>query len=265
MRYAYLTEMGRVRDNNEDSCHADGRIFIVADGMGGHRAGEVASSAAIEEFLRFERDNRELDPLERMRGGILSANGELYRMARNDPGLEGMGTTFTGALLEKELFLGHVGDSRAYLWREGGLRILTRDHSLVERMVSEGYISRLEARVHPQRNIILRALGVVDDLEVDLKKVVFIPGDRMLLCSDGLTALVEDDDLEAILYGNDDPDECCLKLVDAANERGGADNITVIVIDFEESDSGGGRVGSRKRAWWKRPFKTDGLGSGLES
>jgi serine/threonine protein phosphatase PrpC len=256
VRYAALTETGKVRDNNEDAYHADGRIFIVADGMGGHRAGEVASSSAIEEFLRFERENPHLNPKQRMREGILSANRMLFAMAQDDPGLEGMGTTFTGVLIEKGVYLGHVGDSRAYLWRKGGLRLLTRDHSLVERMVSQGYISRVEARFHPQRNIILRALGVADGLEVDLESLSVTPGDRMLICSDGLTGFVEDDDLEVIVSGVDDPEECCRRLVDTANERGGADNITVILIAFEEFESGGISLDGRDRKTWLRwPFR----------
>lgn len=256
MRYAALSETGKVRDNNEDAYHADGRIFIVADGMGGHRAGEVASSSAIEEFLRFERENTHLHPSERMREGILSANRMLFAMAQDDPGLEGMGTTFTGILIEKGVYLGHVGDSRAYLWRQGGLRLVTRDHSLVERMVSQGYISRIEARFHPQRNIILRALGVADGLEVDLESLSVYPGDRMLICSDGLTGFVEDGDLEDIISGVDDPEECCRRLVDAANERGGADNITVILIAFEDFESDGISVDGRERkAWLRSPFR----------
>jgi serine/threonine protein phosphatase PrpC len=255
VRYAALTETGKVRDNNEDSLHADGRVFIVADGMGGHRAGEVASAAAIEEFLRFEEENRGLNPLERIKRGILSANRELFRMARSDPGLEGMGTTFTCVLLEKELFLGHVGDSRAYLMREGSLRPMTRDHSLVEQMVDKGYISRFEARTHPQRNIILRALGVNEKLEVDLENMAVIPRDRILLCSDGLTGFVEDRDLEAIISECEDPEICCRVMVDTANERGGADNITVIVIDFEDYGSGGGpREGGKRKGWWGSLF-----------
>jgi PPM family protein phosphatase len=256
VHYAALTETGKVRDNNEDSFHADGRLFIVADGMGGHRAGEVASAAAIEEFLRFEGENRDQDPLERIEGGVLSANRALYHMALDDSGLRGMGTTFTGALLERWLYLGHVGDSRAYLWRNGSLRLLTRDHSLVEQMVVDGYISRLEARTHPQRNIILKALGVSDILEIDLESVAIIPGDRVLLCSDGLTGFVEDTDLEAIISENDDPEVCCRELVDAANQGGGADNITVIMIDFGDYSSGGEPPGSHARkGWWSSLFK----------
>lgn len=252
MRYAALTDTGKVRENNEDSCCGDGRIFIVADGMGGHRAGEVASASAIEVFLGFEKENRGLDPLERMREGILAANHELYERAQNDPLLEGMGTTFTGVLVEEGLFLGHVGDSRAYLWREGELSQLTRDHSLVEQMVREGYITRAEVRKHPQRNIILRALGVSGELEVDLDSLVTIPGDRILLCSDGLTGSLEDEEIGTIISEHGDLDECCRGLVDAANDRGGMDNITVVVIDFEgKRDSRKARERRTKKKRWR--------------
>jgi serine/threonine protein phosphatase PrpC len=250
--YAALSETGKVRDKNEDAYHADGRIFIVADGMGGHRAGEVASAGAIEEFLRFERENRDMYPLERMRGGIFAANRLLYGMALKDPDLRGMGTTFTGVLAEKGLFLGHVGDSRAYLFSKDGLRLLTRDHSLVERMVREGRISREEARAHPQRNVILRALGVADELEVDLASPAVMPGDRMLLCSDGLTGFVEDDDLESVISSIDDLEECCRELTNEANRSGGADNITVILIQFEENLSGGGSSAEGVKKRWLR-------------
>ncbi|MBN2025557.1 MAG: Stp1/IreP family PP2C-type Ser/Thr phosphatase [Actinobacteria bacterium] len=253
MRYAALSETGKVRVRNEDSYCADGHVFIVADGMGGHRAGEVASATAIEEFVRFEENNGEIPPLERIRGGIQAANLALMRMAGDDPELEGMGTTFTMVLVEGDLYLGHVGDSRAYIWRKGALRPLTRDHSLVQRMVSEGYISPGEARVHPQRNIILRALGVSGELEVDLDIVDTAPGDRLLLCSDGLSGFVEDAELEAIVSLASEPEECCRRLVDAALERGGIDNITVIVIDLEdESERGGGAGPVAKRTWWRK-------------
>ena len=254
MRYASLSEKGQVRDNNEDSCFCDGRVFVVADGMGGHRGGEVASSTAIETFLRFEKDHRGLDPQNRIREGILAANLELYEQAQSDPRLEGMGTTFTCALLGEEVYLGHVGDSRAYLWREGKLTLLTRDHSLVERMVREGYITRSEARNHPQRNIILRALGVSDDLEVDLDSFAALPQDRLLLCSDGLTGTLKDEDINHIITGVVEPDECCRHLVDAANDRGGFDNITVVLIDFEGGETREATRAERKkkkRRWWR--------------
>ena len=257
MRYAALSDTGRVRLNNEDSYHADGRVFIVADGMGGHRAGEVASAVAIEEFLRYERERRGEEPLQRLRGGISAANRALYGMVRGDPVLEGMGTTFTAALVEGGVYLGHVGDSRAYLWRGGELRVLTSDHTLVERMVREGFISPGEALVHPQRNIILRALGVSEKLEVDLRSLDVLAGDRLLLCSDGLTGSLGDAELQSIISRYGDVEERCRRLVDAANQRGGMDNITVIMVDFEGDPgatppAGGGGKRARRRRLFRR-------------
>ncbi|MEW6555412.1 MAG: Stp1/IreP family PP2C-type Ser/Thr phosphatase [Actinomycetota bacterium] len=253
MRYAALSDTGRVRENNEDSYHADGRIFIVADGMGGHRAGEVASAAAIKEFLGFEAQHRGEEPLGRLRGGMRAANDALYRMADEDRDLEGMGTTFTVVLVEGGLFLGHVGDSRAYIWREGRMRPMTRDHSLVERMVDEGHLSPRDARTHPQRNVILRALGVERELEIDLDTVDAVPGDRLLLCSDGLSGMLEDAEIESIISGEAEPEEGCRRLVEAANTRGGMDNTTVIVVHLEgEVETAAVTGAAAKRTWWSR-------------
>lgn len=256
MRYAALSETGRGREQNEDSYRADGRIFIVADGMGGHRAGEVASSGAIEEFMRFERENHAMGPLDRIIGAMLSANERLYNMALTDPGLAGMGTTFTVTIYEQELYLGHVGDSRAYLFRDGGLAMLTRDHSLVEQMVREGYISRREARTHPQRNVILRALGVSDDLEMDLDSMTVLAGDWLLLCSDGLSGVLEDEEIVAFLSDLDEPERGCRELMNAAKDRGGTDDITAVLINFDENLSPSPASlamdqGKVKKAWWK--------------
>ncbi len=252
MRYAVLSDKGRVRENNEDSYHADGRVFIVADGMGGHRAGEVASAAAIAEFLAYETQHRREPPLERLRGGMRSANHSLYRMADDDRELEGMGTTFTALVVEGGLFVGHVGDSRAYIWRDGRLRSMTRDHSLVERMVDEGQLSPRDARTHPQRNVILRALGVARELEIDLDTVDALPGDRLLLCSDGLSGMLEDGEIESIISEETEPEESCRNLVDAANERGGMDNITVIVVHLgPEVEASTVADTVAKQTWWR--------------
>ncbi len=260
MRYAALSETGKVRESNEDSFHADGRVFAVADGMGGHRAGEVASAAAIEEFLRFDAENRGAPPRERMLKGIQAANLALYRMARNDPEMEGMGTTFTAVVVEEGLHLGHVGDSRAYMWREGVLRPLTRDHSLVERMVREGRLSPGEARIHPRRNVILRALGVSKELEVDMDTVDAAPGDRVLLCSDGLTGPLEDRELQEIVSLETGPEERARLLVDAANRRGGMDNITVVMIDLEDGDVPVAEADPAARRPWRRALFGRGAG-----
>jgi serine/threonine protein phosphatase PrpC len=249
--YAGVSETGTEREHNEDSWHADGRIFIVADGMGGHRAGEVASSAAIEEFMRFERENRGVEPLDRIRDGILAANRRLYEMSLRDSALEGMGTTFTIALYEEEVFLGHVGDTRAYLLRDGELSMLTRDHSLVEQMVSEGYISRREARVHPQRNVILRALGVSEDLEIDLDSLAPTAGDRIILCSDGLSGVLEDREIAYIASSERDPEAACRRLVRSSKERGATDDVTAVLLEIDRSPAGQRDGEKGKKAWWR--------------
>jgi len=260
MRYAALSDVGKVRERNEDFYHADGRLFIVADGMGGHQAGDVASSAAVEEFLRCEKESRGVDPLRRLRGCLQAANRVILKMAEKDPGLRGMGTTFTVLLLEDGAYLGHVGDSRAYVLRGGTLNPLTRDHSLVEKMVREGFLTAREARRHPKRNIILRALGLSADLAADLVRVEVMPGDRILLCTDGLTSQLEDDQLARLLLEEEDPEACARKLVEAANALGGEDNVTVILVDLEEGDGcvfpAKGAVSRREEKnpvarWWR--------------
>lgn len=261
MRYAALSDVGRVRENNEDAFHADGRLFIVADGMGGHRAGEVASSVAVEEFLSYERENRRVEPLQRLKKGIQAANRAVLSMASEDRSLKGMGTTFTVLLLEKGAYLGHVGDSRAYLLREGKINLLTRDHSLVEKMVREGYLSPREAREHPKRNIILRALGMSGEPSADLVRVEVQEGDRIILCTDGLTSHIEDLELAAMLTEERDPETCARRLIQEANARGGEDNVTVVIVDLEEGDEaviatlGKGGTGEGAGAgspWWRR-------------
>lgn len=263
MRFAALSDVGKVRESNEDFYHADGRLFIVADGMGGHRAGEVASLAAVEEFLSCERESRGEDPLRRLRGCLQAANRAVVEMASRDPGLQGMGTTFTVLLLDRGAYLGHVGDSRAYLLREGELNPLTRDHSLVQKMVQEGFITPLEARRHPRRNIVLRALGLSTDIDADLVRVDVRPGDRILLCTDGLSSQLEDGEIARLLLEVEDPEECVARLVEEANARGGDDNVTVVLVDLEEGDEHlfstaeeGHPRGRKKRAgrWWKGLF-----------
>lgn len=258
MRYAALTDVGMLRRNNEDSFHADGHVFAVADGMGGHRAGEVASAVAIEAFVRFVKENASLAPLQRMERGIREANEQLISMALRDPDLEGMGTTLTAMMVENGVYLGHVGDSRAYLIRDGRLRRLTRDHSLVEKMVDEGALTPDEALVYPGRNVILRALGVSREVEADLIRVEVMPGDLVMLCSDGLSVSLEDAELEGLLRRVRDLEEGCRLLVEEANARGGVDNVTVVLVSLEEGDElgimpdGGRKRRSRLRGFFRR-------------
>lgn len=225
------TDKGQVRDGNEDGYVVDRRLqlFAVADGMGGHRAGEVASATALEALRAAVASGIGLGD------AITSANTAVHDKAATDTELSGMGTTLTAVVPDGHgILVGHVGDSRGYLLRDGELRQLTTDHSLVEELVREGRLTEQEAAVHPQRSIITRALGVEDAVEVDVYSVSLEAGDRLLLCSDGLTTMLRADDIAGLLRRESDPTRAANLLVDAANAAGGEDNITTIVIDVEE-------------------------------
>lgn len=222
------TDVGRVRDGNEDAYLVDDAMGLVAvaDGMGGHRAGEVASATALEALRAAVSAGRPL------REAVEDANRAVFEKAGTDDSLRGMGTTLTAATLAAgdTLLVGHVGDSRAYLLRDGELRQVTTDHSLVEELVRDGRLTPDEAAIHPQRSIITRALGVDASVEVDVYPVELAPGDVLLFCSDGLTGMLQPDVIAAELRREDDPTRVATKLVDAANAAGGEDNITVVVV-----------------------------------
>jgi PPM family protein phosphatase len=223
------SDVGRLRNINEDSFVIDDRLalYAVADGMGGHRAGEVASATALEALRAAVAGGKALD------AAIVSANSAVFQKAATDRELSGMGTTLTAVAIvgESTLLIGHVGDSRAYQIRAGVLSQVTEDHSLVEELVREGRISPAEAEVHPQRAIITRALGIDADVEVDLYTIEAHTGDRVLICSDGLTGMLRDQEVLRIAMLETDPRLAADRLVDAANEAGGEDNITVLIID----------------------------------
>ncbi len=223
LRVGARTDVGRVRKGNEDSYTANEPLFAVADGMGGHQGGEVASSVALEVLSQGD------GPLE---GLVRKANDEVFRRAAGDPGLTGMGTTLTALRHEGNVLrLAHVGDSRAYLLRDGTIQRLTKDHTVVERLVDEGRLTAEEAEIHPQRSILTRALGVDQSLQVDQGAIEPRTGDRLLLCSDGLTGMIGEDEITRILTEHADPQAAANALVDAANAGGGQDNITAVVID----------------------------------
>lgn len=233
VRVGATTDVGVVREQNEDSYLVRAPIFAVADGMGGHRGGEVASRLALETVDRMSREDHEID----LRSAVRDANRVVLERASGDTALSGMGTTLTLLRVEgPRVRLAHVGDSRAYLLRDGELRQLTDDHTLVNRMVREGKLTEEEARIHPHRSILTRALGVDGDIEIDVFTVELDPGDRILLCSDGLTTIVGDEEIRAVLTSRADPQEACDELVTAANRGGGPDNITVVVLDIEEGE-----------------------------
>lgn len=232
VRYLWATasHKGRLRDNNEDTVFPDssgesdgGAVLIVADGMGGHVAGEVASRLAVNTAASTEKDAV---------ARVKAANKAIREEVAREPGLEGMGTTMTLASLEEggSARLAHVGDSRAYLLRSGELRQLTEDHTVAAEYVAQGQISPDDAAAHPQRHMLTRTLGLTPGIKVDEVSIDLESGDRLLLCSDGLTEMIPDDRIAEIL-GEGSPDEAVWELVESANEEGGVDNITVIVVE----------------------------------
>jgi protein phosphatase len=212
-------------------------LYLVADGMGGHTAGQVASEMAAEAALRAVRtlQGASASLAEKLRYAVTSANREIYQTGRQQPELAGMGTTLVSVLvLEGRAALAHVGDSRAYLVRGGRIRQLTDDHSVVGELLRRREISEDAAREHPHRHVLTRALGVRPVVEPDLAELSPEPDDVFVLCSDGLTVHVEDDEIAEHVVGAADPDACVEGLVDLANSRGGDDNITVLVLRWEK-------------------------------
>jgi PPM family protein phosphatase len=234
---AQRTDTGRQREANEDALFARAPVFAVADGMGGAQAGEVASRIAVD---AFEPDREEgLGPEEYLRRTIRRANRDIYEHAQQDTSRSGMGTTLTAALISgDDVSFGHVGDSRAYLFRDGELTQLSHDHSLVEELRRQGKLTVEQANEHPQRSVITRALGPEPDVEVDTMTVRGRDDDVFLLCSDGLTTMLPDEDIAAILARSEDLDTATRRLVRAANDRGGKDNITVVAFRTEALAAG---------------------------
>jgi protein phosphatase len=234
-RYAADSNVGLLRDGNEDAAFAGRRLLAVADGMGGHAAGEVASAAVIAALEQLDELGVNAgDPQEALREAVEEANANLRDMVAADTELQGMGTTVTAVLTDGAyVWLAHVGDSRAYLLREGALTQLTRDHTFVQQLVDEGRIAPEDASTHPQRNFITRALDGRAGIDIDLDRLDLRPGDRLLLCSDGLSGVVSDESLADVL--NDaTPEEAVRRLIDLALRGGGPDNITCIVADAIE-------------------------------
>jgi PPM family protein phosphatase len=229
------TDVGRARSGNEDSYFCGRTVLAVADGLGGHQGGEVASAAAAEPLAAL--DGREFaDPAEAaeaLTAAIREANSAILDQAAGDPGLWGMGTTVTAAALagERHLQLAHVGDSRAYLLRDGSLEQLTTDHTVVAELVRRGRLTPAQAAIHPERSILTRAVGLDPRVPVDTPDPLELQdGDQVLLCSDGLTEPVDDDQIAQLLSAEPDGNAACQALIDAANAAGGPDNITVVLL-----------------------------------
>jgi len=223
------TDVGRVRSHNEDSLLVSDPLFVVADGMGGHEAGEVASEIAVNTIAAA--GSNILDGAT-LREAVIQSNRAVIQGAQTGRGRPGMGTTLTAAFITgSTLFIAQVGDSRAYLLHEGILQQVTHDHSLMAELIDAGQITEEQARVHPNRSIITRALGSDPATEPDIFELTLVPGDRLLLCSDGLSGMVLDDGLQEILSRVPDPQKAADALIEAANNAGGQDNITAVVVD----------------------------------
>lgn len=239
IRVGAATDVGRVRERNEDSLLTAPPLYAVADGMGGHRGGNVASSIAVGTLAGIAEAGRWPE----LAGQFRSANKSILDRSRDDRSLAGMGTTLTAAFMDGEAFhIAHVGDTRAYLLRDGDFRLLTEDHTLVHQMEKQGRITKEEAETHPQRSILIRALGVDEPLEVDEFILQVQEGDRLLMCSDGLYGMVGDGAIEEVLETVRAPQEVAETLIEMANRAGGMDNITVVVLDFEPGEGVEGTI-----------------------
>ncbi|WP_432497328.1 Stp1/IreP family PP2C-type Ser/Thr phosphatase [Kineococcus gypseus] len=240
LRYAARSDVGLVRSTNQDSGYAGPHLLVVADGMGGHAGGDVASSLAVGELSVLDGESHGSDDAaEHLHRALEAANEQLRRRVADEPELAGMGTTVTAVLRAgSRLVLAHIGDSRGYLLRDGRLTQLTRDHSYVQSLLDEGRISLEEAERHPQRSVIMRVLTGRDDDTADVSVREARPGDRYLLCSDGLSGVVSQETLQETLAAGEPPEATCERLVELALRGGGPDNVSCVVADVVELGGG---------------------------
>jgi PPM family protein phosphatase len=242
------TDVGRIRKNNEDSVgvflNRDGiRLAIVADGMGGHRAGDVASTMTLTTLKEMWEESEGIQTADQaeewLKTRIIQVNRVLFDHSNNHVECEGMGTTIE-AVITTNLFatIAHVGDSRCYILNESGFQQLTEDHTLVNELVRTGQISKEDAEHHPRKNVIMRALGTEENVNIDIKTITFEEGDNLLLCSDGLSNKVNEEELAQILKNDDDLEKKANTLISIANERGGEDNITLAIVEFSDHSEG---------------------------
>ena len=235
MKVAYSTDVGKTKDLNEDSLYLneDLGLFIVADGMGGHNAGEVASNLAVTIIGAFIAEGLASahNAAELVRSAVEKANEIILQKSLHQTAWSEMGTTVLVALLQDDqAIIAHVGDSRAYMLRDGALEQLTEDHTFVAEWLKEGLITKEEARTHSQRHGLTEAVGVTDEVEIDVSVRPWDDSGCLLLCSDGLTDMIEDEEILDILTSSTEPAHACRRLVDAANQKGGRDNITVVLV-----------------------------------
>ena len=239
MKFYAITDIGRKRELNEDYIYTSGQpigallnLFIVADGMGGHKAGDYASMHTVDRFVEVIRElGEEHGVQDAINEAVTAANAYIYQRSRENSNLSGMGTTLVlASCIGNEAIVANIGDSRLYLVNDAMTQI-TRDHSLVEEMVTLGGIDREMARNHPDKNIITRAVGVKEKVAADFFEVDLTKGDKLLLCSDGLTNMLRDEEIYQIIQDNKELEQAAKALVDAANENGGRDNIAVVLVE----------------------------------
>jgi len=233
MKWSQVTHTGLVRPNNEDAFLVEPALglFAVADGMGGHRAGEVASRRALEDLRRYFLALDPPDPGEALAAAFEAVNASILAAASANRAWHGMGTTCTACLVRgTDLWVGHIGDSRAYLVRGTGMEQLTEDHTWVLELLKNGRLTDEEARRHPRRNMLVRALGAEPTVRVDVRHVDLVPGDRVLLCTDGLSGLLTPAEMNTILAGNGDLEAAAKQLLSRALALGGRDNITIVLL-----------------------------------
>ena len=236
LHYSAISDVGRVRKDNQDSGYAGPWLLTVCDGVGGAARGDVASSTAIQELRRLDEPPNETDLLDRITDEMHAAHVRIGRLVDEDPALNGTSTTATVALFDgSRVGIGHVGDSRGYLFRDGELSQLTTDHTFVQSLIDEGRITDIEARVHPHRNLILKALDGIHEAEPDLFMLELVPGDRLFLCSDGASGVLDDGRLADVLSMGS-PDYAAVELVRASLEAGSSDNVTCIVADVRTEE-----------------------------
>lgn len=247
MKFAAASDRGRVRQLNEDCCEAfdlgypeKPLCFIIADGMGGHNAGEMASRMAVDcvrSLLTKKTDEMTAQPdsiCSKIDAVFKQANDEIYRAALKNDKYSGMGTTIIAAVIyNKHIYIGHVGDSRAYLVRNGAILQITEDHSFVEALIKNGTITKAEAENHPNRHAITRALGVEAEVAVDSYDYEMLTGDYVVLCTDGLSNMISDDEILKCTMAGQNPEQTCAALIEEANSRGGSDNVSVIVVNSQ--------------------------------
>jgi len=244
LRFAAGTDIGLIRDTNEDyyriihESSQDAYAFIIADGMGGHSCGEIASRMAVEYISDIvERSGSSLFSClnigEEIKKLLKEANINVFEASLSNPEASGMGTTLTMAVIARgKVTVAHVGDSRLYMARSGSLRQITEDHSFIRELIKKGTLTREEAESHPRKHVITRAIGTSRELEVDILELEAEKGDIFLLCTDGLTNMISEDEIYRVIIDNE-PEKACAELIEAAKSKGGEDNITVIVIKYE--------------------------------